>query len=80
MINILNNALELDFKIPNSVYNDALENGHLHGTVAYNLDGSGKRIAIPIHDASRQTSNTNKGSRVNNTTPKTPVKTSGKNW
>lgn len=56
MINILNNALELDFIIPNSVYNDALENGHLHGTVAYNLDGSGKRIAIPIHDARKQSS------------------------
>lgn len=61
-------------------YNDAIESGPLHGTGAYNLDGTGDRIAIPIHDASRQTSNTNKGSRVNSTTPKTPVKTSGKNW
>lgn len=72
MINILSNVLELGFKIPNSDYNDALENGPLHGTGAYNLDGSGDRIAIPIHEARKQTNNTstNKGSRVNNNTPK----------
>lgn len=59
-------GFDIESGLPDHDYNDAIESGPLHGTGAYNLDGSGDRIAIPIHDASRQTSNTNKGSRVTN--------------
>lgn len=73
MINILSNALELGFKIPNSDYNDALENGPLHGSGAYNLDGSGDRIAIPIHEARSQTNSNNSKAATPSSKPKKGV-------